>query len=343
MDNACHEGLIAKFDQLISKLQTRIMKKERLQVSENGTYTAPENTGYTVVDVNVASSDPVNLQPKKEVVIETPNQGFDGVLVTPDEGYDGLESVKCFAPTVEIAVTENGTYEARRHESVGFYKVNVNVPQKYETDLIVDENGVYIPPSGTVYSDVTAVVPNVPNYIRGSGRINVKNKTISTQGQQSIMSTNVMEEDTLPIETEEQKKKFLDSTFFAFVTGIVDGNVQENPFTETIFQADIELQNQSGVPVYSYSKIPFILKEHHEIALTNNNVTSGFEMVTFFQRKVGRCIPKAEINDGRVVKAVLKKIYCEVTPKPAFLPIVLKEGTYVYVSVFSPSRGQVDE
>ena len=311
MADACHEGLIAKFDQLISKLQTRIMKKERLQVSENGTYTAPENTGYTVVDVNVAASAPLNLQPMKTVTIENPTEGYMGLKVTPDEGYDGLEGVMCFAPTTVLDAEENITYHAPPN-SVGFKRVNVNVS-------------------------------NVPNYIRGSGRINTKNKTISTTGTQSIMSVNTMEEDALPLETEEQKKEFLESTFLGFVTGIVDGSVEENPFIDSFFQADIELQDASSVPVYSYSKISFIKKEHHEIALTNNNVTSGFEMITLFQKKVGRAIPASEVNDGRVVKAVLKKIYCEVTPKSAFLPIVLKDGTYVYVSVISPSMGFVDE
>lgn len=310
MASSCHVRMMEKFDQIVTKLQQRIMRKERLTVSENGTYTAPENTGYTVVDVNVPASSTPTMQEKSVTITQNGTQD-----VTPDAGNDGLSKVT----------------------------ITTDVPQKHEESLYATENGFYLPNSGNVYSDVVVEVLNVPNYVRGSGRINTKNKTISTQGQQSIMSTNVMEEDTLPLETEAQKLSFLDSTFLAYVTGIVEGNVQENPFTDTIFQVDIELQDVNSVPLYSYPKINFLKKEHHQIALTNNNVASGFEMVTFFQRKVDRCIPKVDIKDGRVVKAVLKKIYCEVTPKANALPIVLKEGTYVYCSVISPSWGTLDE
>lgn len=343
MASSCHVRMMEKFDQIATKLQQRIMRKERLTVSENGTYTAPENTGYTVVDVNVpASTAPaLNLQPQKTCMIRNYAEAVSGVVTTPDEGYDGLESVKSFAVTTALDVEENGYYE--NNQGVGYNPVRVNVPQKHEEGLTAVDNGFYLPSSGNVYSYVSVEVNNVPNYVRGSGRINTKNKTISTQGQQSIMSTNVMEEDTLPLETEAQKLSFLNSTFLAYVTGIVEGDVQENPFTDTIFQVDIELQDVNSVALYSYPKINFIKKEHHQIALTNNNVTSGFEMVTFFQRKVDRCIPKVDVNDDRVVKAVLKKIYCEVIPKANALPIVLKEGTYVYCSVISPSWGLLDE
>lgn len=309
MASSCHVRMMEKFDQIVTKLQQRIMRKERLTVSANGTYTAPENTGYTVVDVNVPQSAP-SMQEKSVTITQNGTQD-----VTPDAGNDGLSKVT----------------------------ITTDVQQKHEESLYATENGIYFPNSGNVYGDVIVEVHNVPNYVRGSGRINTKNKTISTQGQQSIMSTNVMEEDTLPLETEAQKQSFLNSTFLAFVTGIVEGNVQENPFTDTIFQVDIELQDVNSVPLYSYSKINFLRKEHHQIALTNNNVTSGFEMVTFFQRKVDRCIPEVEVNDSSVVKAVLKKIYCEVKPKANALPIVLREGTYVYCSVISPSWERLDE
>lgn len=337
MANACHEGLIAKFDQLISKLQTRIMKKERLQVSENGTYTAPENTGYTVVDVNVASSAPVNLQPKKEVVIATPNQGFDGVLVTPDEGYDGLESVKCFAPTVEIEATENGIYEARRHESVGFFKVNVNVPQPHVTYLYASQKKVYTAPEGTVWNEVdtTLIEPNVPTYVRGSGRVNLRSKTMSTAGKQSIMSVNVMEADSIPLDTMDAKVNFLYSTLMGYVTGRVVTETTGLPFTQdgTTFEADLELVDDSGF-VFNSNRVSFTMKEKHQMRLVENNKFHGTECVVFFERPVMGIFHWSDIENNRVTGCRLSKIYCEVTPTQ--VPLVVAEGAYVYVCVVSP-------
>ena len=80
MANACHEGLIAKFDQIITKLQQRIMHKARLEVTENGTYTAPENTGYTVVDVNVQAGAPVDTRTQEPITITE-----NGVTNVPDD------------------------------------------------------------------------------------------------------------------------------------------------------------------------------------------------------------------------------------------------------------------
>lgn len=336
MADACHEGLIAKFDQLISKLQTRIMKKERLQVSENGTYTAPENTGYTVVDVNVASSAPVNLQPMKECVLETPTQGFDGVLVTPDEGYDGLESVKCFAPTAVFEATENGTYRPREGH-IGFSRVDVNVPPPYTTYLYASQKKVYTAPEGTVWNEVdtTLIEPNVPTYVRGSGRVNVRSKTMSTAGKQSIMSVNVMEVDAIPLDTMDAKINFLYSTLMGYVTGRVTTETTGLPFTQdgTTFEADIELIDDEGF-VFNSNRVSFTMKEKHQMRLVENNQFHGTECVVFFERPVMGIFHWSDIENNQVTACRLSKIYCEVTPTQ--VPLVVAEGAYVYVCVVSP-------
>lgn len=97
---------------------------EPLEVTENGTYTAPDGVdGYSPVTVSVPSKDPV-LQRK----IVTPSE--EAQRVTPDDGYDGLGLVTVRAISEEYVVpsgtkeiTENGT-----HNVWGWESVNVRVP-----------------------------------------------------------------------------------------------------------------------------------------------------------------------------------------------------------------------
>jgi hypothetical protein len=56
---------------------------EPLSVTENGTYTAPIDTAYSPVTVNI--------QPELQSKEVTPTQSTQ--TVTPDSGYDGLSSV----------------------------------------------------------------------------------------------------------------------------------------------------------------------------------------------------------------------------------------------------------
>lgn len=86
--SACTDRLVEKLNALNAKLQTSVFRAHRLNVTANGSYTAPANTGYTVVDVNVAGS---------------------------------------VTPTGTLTITENGTYPATQN-GVPYAEIVVNVP-----------------------------------------------------------------------------------------------------------------------------------------------------------------------------------------------------------------------
>lgn len=172
MSNACHEGLIAKFDQLITKLQQRIMKKERLQVSENGTYTAPENTGYTVVDVNVQGGAPVDTRTPEPITITG-----NGVTDVPDD--------KVYTP-ITVAVP---TYAAQQVTANG---------KLYTENKIVDGN-------------IEVAVPNNITFERFTGRYSKSNKNFSSAltNFEAVVSNAVMDVDELPLTRDMQNISFL--------------------------------------------------------------------------------------------------------------------------------------
>lgn len=90
---------------------------EALEITKNGTYTAPAGVdGYSPITVNVAETEPV-LQEK--TVTENGE-------VTADEGYTGLSKVTVnvpvpdgyIVPSGELEVTENGTHDVTEYASV---------------------------------------------------------------------------------------------------------------------------------------------------------------------------------------------------------------------------------
>lgn len=121
---------------------------EPLEVTENGTYTAPEGVdGYSPVTVNV---EPDIETETWEFTLEDDSTVTKEVqLVVDTEGDSGI------TPSGEYSITSNGTYDVTKYASA---KVNVPIPSGY------------VKPSGTL--DITTNgTHTVTNY--ASAKVNV--------------------------------------------------------------------------------------------------------------------------------------------------------------------------
>jgi len=145
---------------------------EALNVTANGTYTAPSGTAYSPVTVNVPSSAP-SLQSKTATPTEQQQ------TITADSGYDGLSQVtvnpipsEYIVPTGELAITANGTVDVSAYASA-----SVNVPTSGATNFVHGEfttqagagvQSVSIPYAGSGYPIMAYVVVKGGAYASGT-------------------------------------------------------------------------------------------------------------------------------------------------------------------------------
>ena len=112
-------GLIQNYLEGSIKTIGKVPIIEEKNITENGTYTAPDGVdGFSPVNVNVTP----NLV--EQVIIS------NGTYLPP-EGYDGYSKVEVDVPITimdDITITENGTYLPASYNLDGFDEVVVNVP-----------------------------------------------------------------------------------------------------------------------------------------------------------------------------------------------------------------------
>lgn len=125
---------------------------EPKNITENGTYTAPEGVdGYNPITVNVPSTPPV---------VEELNATENGTY-TPDEGVDGFNpvTVNVPAPLLEDRyINANGQYGPSEGYD-GIRRLTVEVPVPSIVPLTINANGVYESTGGTGYNPITVNVP----------------------------------------------------------------------------------------------------------------------------------------------------------------------------------------
>jgi len=125
---------------------------EPKNITENGTYTAPEGVdGYNPITVNVPSTHPV-----VEELTATENGTY-----TPDEGVDGFNpvTVNVPAPLLEDRyINANGQYGPSEGYD-GIRRLTVEVPVPSIAPLTINANGVYESTGGTGYNPITVNVP----------------------------------------------------------------------------------------------------------------------------------------------------------------------------------------
>lgn len=166
------------------------IKTQPLNVSENGTYTAPSGRAYTPVNVNVKQPDEYGGQ--YEITPSNQSQ----TLTTADKKLTDDITVypipnEYIIPKGTLSIDENGSHDVAQYESVdvdvepvlqkreidviengqqivnpdsdydGLSEVIVNVvvPEIEVNPLHVTENGAYTPTTGTAYGPVTVNVP----------------------------------------------------------------------------------------------------------------------------------------------------------------------------------------
>lgn len=125
---------------------------EALEITENGTYTAPNGVdGYSPVRVNVPTTEPV-LQ-SKTVTPATTKQ-----TVTPDSGYDGLSNVvvnsmpTATQATPSITVSSGGLITASATQAAGY----VAAGSKSATQQLPTQAGTTITPTTSEQLAVSA-------------------------------------------------------------------------------------------------------------------------------------------------------------------------------------------
>lgn len=172
------EGLpepVSRSDELLYELAEKLahgggdITTEELEVTENGTYTAPDGKAYTPVTVNVPAVEPV---------LESLNATENGTY-EPEEGVDGFDSVVVAVPAVEpvieaLNVSANGTYNAPSGTD-GYNPVVVAVPEAEleQKSVTVTENGTseIVPAAGKDGISKVNLTVNVPNPSTGSVNI----------------------------------------------------------------------------------------------------------------------------------------------------------------------------
>lgn len=187
----CCNNLPSKFDALITKLRNAVYRKARLNVTENGTYRAPEHTGYTVVDVDVP---PIYVDPRTPEAITITENGVtdtpedkvytpitvnvplrtpeaititeNGVTDTPEGKFYDPITVNVPLPTPEaVTITENGVTDVP--DGKVYTPITVNVPQRTDEPITITENGVTDVPDGKVYTPITVDVPTPVPSVQG--------------------------------------------------------------------------------------------------------------------------------------------------------------------------------
>ena len=131
----------------------RTLSIEELNVTENGTYTAPIDTAYSPVKVNVPTGD---------VDIEEIDITANGTYTAPSgTAYNPINvNVPDGTNIEELEVTENGTYTAP--SGTAYSPVIVDIPSE-EIDveeIDITANGTYTAPSGKAYSPINVNVPS---------------------------------------------------------------------------------------------------------------------------------------------------------------------------------------
>lgn len=132
------------------------IKTQPLNISENGTYTAPSGRAYTPVNVNVKQPDEYGGQykitPSKQTqTLKTVNKKLiDDVIVhpIPDE---------YIIPNGTLNIDENGEHDVAQYESV-----NINVePDLQDKEIDIVENGQHVINPDSDYDGLSEVIVNV--------------------------------------------------------------------------------------------------------------------------------------------------------------------------------------
>lgn len=171
------------------------IKTQPLNVTENGTYTAPSGRAYTPVNVNVKQFDdykgPYEIIPNKQAqILETDNKKLlDNITIHPisDEyiipsGKLGIDengeynvgqyeladvNVKLVLQSKELNIIDNGQQIVNSdsdYDGLSEVIVNVSVPQIEVEPLEITKNGTYTPTTGKAYGPVTANVSEAEEY-----------------------------------------------------------------------------------------------------------------------------------------------------------------------------------
>ena len=159
-------------------ITTRPANLEELDVTENGTYVAPEDGGYTPVVVNVTPS----LQSKTA----TPTESSQ--TITPDTGYDGLSSVAVGA----ISSTYVGSGITRRSSSdLTVSDATVTTPSGYYETNATKSVDTTTHPDPTVsvneWGLITASHTQTSGYVTGG--TTSKTSQLTTQAAKTVTPT----------------------------------------------------------------------------------------------------------------------------------------------------------
>lgn len=161
-----------------------------LNVTENGTYTAPSGRAYTPVNVNV--KQPEDYTGEYDI---TPSQQLQTLPTVEKRMLDNVTihpiPEEYIIPRGTLSIDENGEHDVKQYETVNVHvepvlqeksvdvftngqtvvnpdddydglsevTVNVSVPQIEVEPLIVTENGEYTPVTGKAFGHVTVNVP----------------------------------------------------------------------------------------------------------------------------------------------------------------------------------------
>lgn len=158
------------------------IKTQPLNVTENGTYTAPSGRAYTPVNVNVKQPDEYSgtyeITPSKQAqTLTTADKRLaDDVIVhpIPDE---------YIIPKGTLNIDENGKHDVTEYESV-----NIDVSDIEVEPLDVTKNGTYTPLTGKAYGPVNVNVIEGDQY---SGPYEVESvldndQTLETNGKSML-------------------------------------------------------------------------------------------------------------------------------------------------------------
>lgn len=265
-------------------------KAEQLEVTENGTYTAPQGVAYDEVTVDVQpplEEQEIEITEPSTVEVEATGDNYGLSKVTVNATYE-----KEHHDVKILQVLKNGEYQATG--DTVYDTVRVSVPTPLLTTLNVTENGNYKAINHTAYNEVNVDVQ--PNLIATRVEYN-ENGTFELDppaGFDGIASAEIrVQVDIPPIETEDIEITE-NGTYLPSVDKDGFGQVEVNVQHE--FEAEpLTINSLNDLPATSNKGWLSAIKGNdlfHEepVEITENGERYGYNVVT------GQVIRKFNVN-----------------------------------------------